>query len=129
MTCQRSKSRLKKKGKITKYDDPSTKVVYNSTTKYDFVSICLQFLLKSAKINQRVKQRKSFCIDSLTMDRWQGNRHEMMARYTKDDPDKEDDDNDTTKQQQHKKQEKKKTTKQKQPDGDPAGGTENGPGK
>ena len=54
MTCQRSKSRLKKKGKITKYDDPSTKVVYNSTTKYDFVSICLQILLKSAKINQRV---------------------------------------------------------------------------
>ena len=45
---------FKKNGKITKYDDSSTKVVYNSTTKYDFVSICLQILLKSAKINQRV---------------------------------------------------------------------------
>ena len=47
----------------------------------------------------------------------------MMARYTANDPEKEDDDNDTSKQQQHKK--KEKTTKQKQPDGDPAGGTEN----
>ena len=49
MTCQRSKSRLKKKGKITKYDDPSTKVVYNSTTKYVFVIIWLQFLPKFSK--------------------------------------------------------------------------------
>ena len=49
----------------------------------------------------------------------------MMARYEAKDPKKEDDDEDTTKQQQHKK--KEKTTKQKQPDGDPAGGTENGP--
>ena len=54
MTRQRSKSRLKKKGKITKYDDPSTKVVYKSTTKYAFVTICQEFLLKLAKINQRV---------------------------------------------------------------------------
>ena len=47
----------------------------------------------------------------------------MMARYEAKDPKKEDDNEDTAKQQQH----KKKTTKQKQPDGDPAGGTENGP--
>ena len=57
------------------------------------------------------------------MERWKGNKQEMMARYTANDPEKEDDDNDTSKQQQHKK--KEKTTKQKQPDGDPAGGTEN----
>ena len=49
----------------------------------------------------------------------------MMARYEAKDPNKEDDDEETTKQQQHKKTEKKKTTKLKQPDGDPAGGTEN----
>ena len=47
-----------------------------------------------------------------------------MARCEAKDPNKEDD-NDTTKQQQHKKKEKKKTTKQKQPDRDPAGRTEN----
>ena len=98
--------------------------MYNCTTKYDFQIICLQILIKTAKIDQRVKQRKRFCIDGLTMDRWRGNKHEMMARCEAKDPNKEDD-NDTTKQQQHKKKEKKKTTKQKQPDRDPAGRTEN----
>jgi hypothetical protein len=44
--------------KITKYEDPSTKVVYNSTTKYDFVIIYLQILIKTAKIDQRVKQQQ-----------------------------------------------------------------------
>ena len=43
--------RLKKKWKITKYEDSSTKVVYNSTTKNDFVITCLQILIKSAKID------------------------------------------------------------------------------
>ena len=89
--------------------------MYNSTTKYDFVIIYLQILIKTAKIDQRVTTTgRSFRND--TMDRWKGNRQEMMARYEAKDSNKKEDDDDTTKQQQHKK--KEKTTKQKQPDGE-----------
>ena len=75
MTGQRSESRLKKAiPKISNNKSPSTKGLYNCTTKYAFLTRCLHFSLKT-KNQSRVKQRR-FRMLTTTMKNWNKTRRD-----------------------------------------------------